>query len=99
MRQSNLRVVKVTDDERTTITAPNPDSCPNIGIYGYRCRLCGAFHYPAWQLELYETCDVCGAIRFGHTTGLRNRPHKACRKSIDRWPSDPTLSPAVEATR
>lgn len=64
-----------------------PEPCPNIGIYGYRCSLCEEFHYPAWQLELYETCDVCGAIVFGSTTGLR-RPHKACRIAINRWIRD-----------
>ena len=43
---------------------------------------------PVQQLHLYETCDVCGRVLFGFTTGLRNPPHKACGEALNRWIRD-----------
>lgn len=59
--------------------------CPNIGVYGNRCDRCGQFHYTAMQLPLYETCDVCGRIVFGSTTGLPVPGHRACGEALNRW--------------
>jgi hypothetical protein len=43
---------------------------------------------PLQQLPLYETCDVCGRVLFGFTTGLHNPPHKACGEALNRWIRD-----------
>ena len=60
--------------------------CPNTGERSERtCKLCGQSHYPAMQLPIYETCDICGRIIFGYTTGVPNAPHKACVEALDRW--------------
>ena len=38
------------------------------------------------QLPLYEECDVCGRLEFGHTTELPlMRPHRVCGEALDRW--------------
>ncbi len=48
------------------------------------------------QLPLYETCDVCGRIIFGHTTGQPNPPHKACGTALDRWIRDDNLNHCIQ---
>jgi hypothetical protein len=60
-------------------------TCPNIGTCGHGCSLCGQFHYTAMQLPMYETCDICGLLVFGATTGLPIRSHRACGEAIERW--------------
>lgn len=39
------------------------------------------------QLEMFMVCDVCGGLCSISNAGVLVPPHRACKASIERWPT------------